>query len=325
LSTASIGTSVAALQHATAALLSRDDVDSVHSRVSRLELTHDDRDEQPTAWHVTFDKHHPTTVNAAILCPGAQPRRASAAFLARLREAGIEIVDHDDLVCPDYFEKHPHRLQGMRLAVVGPSHSGLLGARNALLFGGALSVDLLGLEKGVRYAEFRGEGTENSWIKYDGTGLKGKVKEWTLQEFGKATTALAPLRYHRTDGDQEEQTLATILSLGVDAVAWTTGFSALEECSCVEVISENGTPINLLGGHDGRTGTFRGAPASLVGGGLAFPEIWTDPEGFEEARVGFVKHYSRHLDRMISRMEEAAQSTPKSCAPYLVDFCDING
>lgn len=68
------------------------------------------------------------------------------------------------------------------------------------------------------------------------------------------------------------------------------------------VLDENGFRIHLLQSHNGRDGTFRGAPASLVGGGLAFPEVWCDPDGFVEGRVGFVKHYSRHLDRMISAM-----------------------
>ena len=70
----------------------------------------------------------------------------------------------------------------------------------------------------------------------------------------------------------------------------------------IVVLDENGFRINLLQSHNGRDGTFYGAPASLVGGGLAFPEVWCDPDGFVEGRVGFVKHYSRHLDRMISAM-----------------------
>ena len=41
----------------------------------------------------------------------------------------------------------------------------------------------------------------------------------------------------------------------------------------------------------------------LYGGGIAFPEVWTDPEGFSEARVGFVLHYLAHLDRIFDAAE----------------------
>ena len=41
----------------------------------------------------------------------------------------------------------------------------------------------------------------------------------------------------------------------------------------------------------------------LYGAGIAFPEVWTDPEGFTEARVGFVLHYLAHLDRIFDAAE----------------------
>ena len=31
--------------------------------------------------------------------------------------------------------------------------------------------------------------------------------------------------------------------------------------------------------------------------------MWTDPEGFSEARVGFVLHYLAHLDRIFDAAE----------------------
>ena len=311
--TADIRVSVAALRHATAALRRRDDVACLASRVRTLRLCDDGR------WQgeIAEDGDDDNTVrellcaDAVILCIGATPRKPCAGSLARLASAGIDVLDHDDAVCPAYFAEGGSgrfSLRGRRLAIVGPSHSGCLAARNALSAdgGGARSVYLIGRHPdGIRFAEQR-----EGWIKFDGTGLKGKVSEWAReweQQAGGAASGLTALHYvdataaggnSHDGGDPEARAVDLVLELGVDAVVWTTGFDAQGTTAQVEVIGEGGARIDLLEAHDGRTGAFRGAPG-MVGGGIGFPEVWTDPEGFSEPRVGFAKVFSAHLDRMI--------------------------
>jgi 3-phenylpropionate/trans-cinnamate dioxygenase ferredoxin reductase subunit len=94
--------------------------------------------------------------------------------------------------------------------------------------------------------------------------LKGVVAEWTKNELAKKTEI--QLRYHCIDSTAEIDTVAKIIQLGADAVTWTTGFTAAEECSTIQVVGVDGEHVDLLQAHDGRTGTFHGAPG-VVGGG----------------------------------------------------------
>ena len=294
LSTTALGISVKALKHATTSLLKRKGVESIPSQVTRLEFINNKE------WQVTFQENNQVIVDASILCLGGEPRTASSTTIQTLQKAGIAVIDHDQIVCPEYLYQPKPRLhlKGKKVAIVGPSHSGLLAARNAIKYGKCKSVDLIGLEPELRFAEFREEGTENMWIKYDGTGLKGKVREWTLQELAKsvyvcaghgvlASGASSSLQYHHIDSAVESKTVEKILSLDVDVVAWTTGFSADTACAGIQVIGSNGNEIDLLKAHDGKTGTFLEAP-QLFGGGIAFPEEWVDPEGFVEGKLKLV-------------------------------------
>jgi hypothetical protein len=281
LSTTALGISVKALKHATTSLLKRKGVESIPSQVTRLEFINNKE------WQVTFQENNQVIVDASILCLGGEPRTASSTTIQTLQKAGINVIDHDRIVCPEYLYQPKPRLhlKGKKVAIVGPSHSGLLAARNAIKYGKCKSVDLIGLEPELRFAEFREEGTENMWIKYDGTGLKGKVREWTLQELAKSVSS-SSLQYHHIDSAVESKTVEKILSLDVDVVAWTTGFSADTACAGIQVIGSNGNEIDLLQAHDGKTGTFLEAP-QLFGGGIAFPEEWVDPEGFVEGKLNW--------------------------------------
>jgi len=47
----------------------------------------------------------------------------------------------------------------------------------------------------------------------------------------------------------------------------------------------------------------------LYGTGIAFPETWTDPEGFEEKRVGFNRHMEI-LDQEFRNITTSSNNKP---------------
>jgi len=231
-STSPLSTSLGALVHATHHLRQRDDVEDLSVRISQLQLGTDKR------WRASSEDDVVGTFDSVVLCLGARPSRPASSIISELNRRGIVLLDHDDAVSPNFFlhgrQSRKKLTKGKRMIVVGASHSGCLAARNAVLHGGVESVDLLGLDPaGIRFAVERDEG---DWIKYDGTGLKGKVAEWMRKELAKKGKSgkegrRCRIRYHCVkDGDGEESTLQKIVELGGEVVTWTTGFTAKESC-----------------------------------------------------------------------------------------------
>lgn len=231
-STSPLSTSLGALVHATHHLRQRDDVEDLSVRISQLQLGTDKK------WRASSEDNASVgTFDSVVLCLGARPSRPAPSTISELNRLGIFLLDHDDAVSPNFFHGRQSRkklVKGKKMIVVGASHSGCLAARNAVLHGGVESVDLLGLDPaGIRFAVERDEG---DWIKYDGTGLKGKVAEWMREELAKEE-GRCRIRYHCVEGGEEgvegggeESTLQKIVELSGEVVTWTTGFTAKESC-----------------------------------------------------------------------------------------------
>lgn len=153
-------------------------------------------------------------------------------------------------------------------------------------------------KKEPRFAEER-----DGWIKYDGTGLKGSVADFARENTSAEADGEKKIAYRQilSSGTEEEQSEALVSQLvadGVKSVAFAWGF---EKKPTLQVYDADGESVDVFGSeHDGRTGKILGgAPPGLYGGGIAFPEYWTDEDGYTEPRVGFVGHYLKHLDRII--------------------------
>ena len=126
-----------------------------------------------------------------LLATGAAPRKPPAALLSALATLAprVRVLPHDDAVNPDRLRarlvasaapttaaatdtKGGHPLRNASFAIVGGAHSGTLAAMHVLSLCGASAVHVY--HRGaVKLAEERG-----SWIKYDGTGLKGVARAW---------------------------------------------------------------------------------------------------------------------------------------------------
>lgn len=253
---------VLALADGAAALAARSDV-SVHTgRVTRIQR----RSQQLGGWRVELGDNA-VGADAVILCTGSQPKLPPDELVSKLTAAGVEVLDHDDAVVPDRFAASalPQMLNGRRLAVVGPSHSGCLAAQNALERGAAASVMLIGLETaGPRFCEERDGG---AWLKYDGTGLKGSVGAWTRAALAADDSKLL---YRATSGTPNKVDAMAIADMVIEfeaaALAWTVGF---ERSLPPEVLDDDGSVIHLS--HDG-SGTLSPRAKGLAGAGIAFPE-----------------------------------------------------
>jgi len=287
-----------------------------------------------------------------ILATGATPKEPSPTLRAKLDEAGIRVIDHDDLVAPDRCAQFgaanpPKDALPSALGIVGGAHSGMLAAMNVLgepVIGGDGDNDDDGAQHpppphpGVRrvvvydrkpaprFAEER-----DGWIKYDGTGLKGAVADWTRRALGPRPTdtgassstsksAASPgggdprLQWVQVPDDRpktdeerlfpvylqehERRLVARFRQDGIGAVAFTVGFEkrkghgGLRECA----YQRWPVDLHLVKKHNVRNGRL--APG-LHGVGLGFPEHWIDYDGDIEPRVGFVLHFRDHLKRAI--------------------------
>ena len=117
-----------------------------------------------------------------ILATGAVPRRPPTQLATVLQAAGVRTLEFDDAVaparmlhqCAPLANASSRTLRGAHFAVVGASHSGMLAARNALTHCDGASVHVFSRGP-VRMAEER-----DGWIKFDGTGLKGDVRDWAM-------------------------------------------------------------------------------------------------------------------------------------------------
>lgn len=196
-----------------------------------------------------------------LLAPGGTPRRYQMDF---------EILEHDDVIIP---ERCP-RVSG-RVAVVGGSHSGMLAAKNLVERGADVTV----------YARRQPIYTEGT--KYIGSGLKGQVAAWTRANLG------VTFRYRDDAPDEEpgERLAAMFREDHITAVVFTCGFERVQLPRVVYLDN----PITIRR-HNTRNGRL--APG-LHGVGIAFPEYFTDADGFTEARVGYVAHFHEHLHRVI--------------------------
>lgn len=218
----------------------------------------------PIRWHARLrlnSAHTDIDIGArqVILATGAAPREPPARVVRLLEENGVSLLSHDDAICPSRLRAllsadadFAASLAGARVAVVGGSHSGVLAAKNAIELADAGAVDIY-RRGAVRLADER-----DGWMKFDGTGLKGEVRDWMVrqqraqrqlegadegfgtgrlpsQPDGEAAAQESALRMDRvrvhTDapdtGDvsvDEAVLVERILASGATWLVWTTGF-----------------------------------------------------------------------------------------------------
>jgi len=87
---------------------------------------------------------------------------------------------------------------------------------------------------------------------------------------------------------------------GVHWLVWTTGFERRADGPvALPRVRWSDTPLDLASAaYDGQTGLLAGAER-LHGIGIAYPEVYTDPEGHTEPRVGYVNSLVEHVGRII--------------------------
>jgi len=70
-------------------------------------------------------------------------------------------------------------------------------------------------------------------------------------------------------------------------------------------------PIDLQkADYDPHTGQIA---TGLYGVGIAFPEVWVDPEGYREPRVGFANSFVTHLERLLAADDEDRREFTLAC------------
>ena len=70
-------------------------------------------------------------------------------------------------------------------------------------------------------------------------------------------------------------------------------------------VSWDGRDVDLVStSYNGRNGAIAGTDG-LHGIGVAFPEVYTDPEGHTETRVGYVNSLVEHVGRIVAAAEPA--------------------
>jgi len=201
--------------------------------------------------------------------------------------ASTVTVELDDVVAldrlMDRLSATPARLD-QTWCVVGNSHSGMLAVMNLVTAGVPPEHIVVMHKSDLRFAEDRPEG----WIKFDGTGLKGTVRDWTLNSLPEATRFVL-YDPERSWGDQFREH-------GIDCSVFANGF----EQTGIPQITVSGKVLPECV-YDPSNGLVLGA-AGVAGLGFGFPEQWTDPEGFTEFRVGFNMRYVEHATRVISQI-----------------------
>lgn len=264
--TARLQLSIDALRDASAAMRASGRLAYCEAGASVRELSSDG-----AAWTATIGESR-VRARRVFVATGAKPKPVPDLMAIRLKEAGITLLDHDAVVAPE-------RCRALAavgpVAIVGGAHSGMLAAKNLIEAGH--TVHVFDRKPEPRFAEER-----EGWIKFDGTGLKGDVATWTR--------APPPgLHFHAVAGDLVD----ALLAAQVKTVAFTWGFEKVDPFP----VFYDGQQLDCFTApraHDDRTGRLA---KGLHAGGIAFPEYWTDPEGFTEPRVGFVLHFQSHLDR----------------------------
>ena len=122
----------------------------------------------------------------------------------------------------------------------------------------------------------------DGYIKYDGTGLKGEVAAWARAAVG------AVVAFERLDAADEGAVLERLRAAETDVLVYAVGF---EPTAPPDVFADEArVDLPAKAARDGAL-----VDGAIYGAGLAYPEVWTDPEGHSEPRVGFVTHYLRHL------------------------------
>ena len=251
-----------------------------------------------------------------ILSPGALPRLPPSRLVTALTSHGVRLLAHDDAVVPallsSLVQSNP-TLRGARFAIVGGSHSGMLAARNALDLCAAASVEIFSRGP-LRLAEER-----EGWIKFDGTGLKGDVRAWAVDQLSKGRRPSdqgSCVRVHTDapcsgdDAQDIDELARRVIASRADWLIWATGFerrawtdaptsgAAASEAPLPRT-SWSGRHVDLVRAtYDGQTGAINGAHG-LHGVGIAFPEVYTDIEGHTEPRVGFVSSFVAHCNRIV--------------------------
>lgn len=239
-----------------------------------------------------------------LLATGGAPREASPELRAALEARGVFVIDLPLALAPDAATKRAEAtidalacaVRGVRVAVIGGAHSGMLAAKNCAARGADVCVyDLAG---GPRYAEER-----DGWIKRDGTGLKGAVAAWTRTAVGTS------VGYETLDAAADPETVAARLAAdGAEAIVYAAGFApATPPDVFVPGTNTRDYAEDIVQVDFPETAGRRGAlyGGSIFGAGLAYPEVWTDPDGDAEPRVGFVGHYLAHLGRIFDAADEA--------------------
>mmetsp|Transcript_106215 Transcript_106215/g.298660 ORF Transcript_106215/g.298660 Transcript_106215/m.298660 type:complete len:384 (+) Transcript_106215:70-1221(+) len=212
-----------------------------------------------------------------LLCTGGVPRMPPPTLRSE-----VEVLQHDDVVAPDTLadlvRRRPALLQ-MRWGIVGGSHSGMLAAMN-LSEMGATDISVF-CSRELRWAEPRDDGR---WIKFDGSGLKGRVAAWARN-----LPESVRLRGRWSEDDAG----------ALDVLVHCTGFSRAP----VPPVAFDGTDTPVMErAYDRTCGAIDGLQR-LYGAGLGFMQEYEDPEGHVETRVGFVPFFIEHVGRIADASE----------------------
>ena len=120
------------------------------------------------------------------------------------------------------------------------------------------------------------------------------------------------------DGDATElahRLMAIDDGVGVDWLMYATGFERRRDGGghggsvALPEVSWSDAPLDLAAAsYDGQNGRIAGAQG-LHGIGIGFPEVYTDPEGYTEQRVGYVNSLVAHVQRIVGEHAATAGDT----------------
>ena len=248
-------------------------------------------------WTAETASNESVSARRVILTTGGAPRPPASSFVERCEELHIQVLQHDDVVAPAMCDALRESLPSC-LAIVGGAHSGMLAAQNFLRTkedDKKASVSVFDRKPRPRFAEER-----DGWIKYDGTGLKGTVAAWTRDSLESKDPRLS----YETVPETYDDLLKVLVERDIEAVVFCCGFDKVAS----PTVTFKNKPVDIASptAHDPRTGKL--APG-LHGLGIAYPEFWTDQDGYTEPRVGFVCHYLQHIDRAL---HQAIQDTAET-------------
>jgi len=292
MATSQLGLSVDFLRRSSS-VLRRKHVDKLYCRERTKLISLSRRMSQNDSWKAILENGEEIISERVILATGAQPRGVPRA--CREEERGADFfLEHDELVVPDRCDSldlDENGIINQGIAIVGGSHSGMLAARNVLNRWKNAKITVFDKRPEPRFAEER-----HGWIKYDGTGLKGDVAYWTR-------TALAENRFQFVQIRDNQQ-------LDLQPFRYATFTCGFERCDLPSVYFA-GEPIDLQKvDYDPHTGQIA---TGLYGVGIAFPEVWVDPGGYREPRVGFANSFVTHLERLLAADDEDRREFTLTC------------